>query len=250
MNAIRRRGVLVVLSSPSGAGKSTLSRLLLEQDDGLSLSVSVTTRKRRPSEVQGIHYDFVSNADFERMRERGELLEWAEVHGNKYGTPRDPVEQALCEGRDVLFDIDWQGADQMRAAMAEDLVSIFILPPSGAELQSRLVRRAEDDEATIRRRLDNAREELDPLPRLRLRGGERGSGDGACRGHRRAGGRAAASPPPDGPRYVRRRNFRRALTARRPAAPVRRSLPPTPVRPARSPECRPLRAAPPPRRDS
>lgn len=160
MSKIRRRGVLVVLSSPSGAGKSTLSRLLLEQDHGLSLSVSVTTRKRRPSEVQGIHYDFVTDADFERMRERGELLEWAEVHGNKYGTPRDPVERALSEGRDVLFDIDWQGADQMRAAMADDLVSIFILPPSGGELQSRLVRRAEDDEATIRRRLDNAREEL------------------------------------------------------------------------------------------
>ncbi|WMS41279.1 guanylate kinase [Acuticoccus sp. MNP-M23] len=160
MTAINRRGVLVVLSSPSGAGKSTLSRLLLDQDHGLSLSVSVTTRKRRPSEVQGIHYDFVSDAEFERMRERGELLEWAEVHGNKYATPRDPVEQALSEGRDVLFDIDWQGADQMRAAMADDLVSIFILPPSGAELQSRLVRRAEDDEATIRRRLDNAREEL------------------------------------------------------------------------------------------
>ena len=158
--ALARRGVLVVLSSPSGAGKSTLSRLLLEHDGSLELSISVTTRTRRPSEVDGVHYHFLGGRDFDLMVERDELLEWAEVHGNKYGTPRDPVEQALAEGRDVLFDIDWQGAEQLRAALPEDLVSIFVLPPSGRELRSRLIRRAEDDEATINRRLANARDEL------------------------------------------------------------------------------------------
>jgi guanylate kinase len=155
-----RRGMLVVLSSPSGAGKSTLSRLLLQNDKALSLSISVTTRARRASEVDGVHYHFITVKEFERRRERGELLEWAEVHGNFYGTPREPVELALAEGRDVLFDIDWQGAEQIARAMPEDLVSIFVLPPSGPELHARLVRRAEDEEATIRRRLQNAREEL------------------------------------------------------------------------------------------
>lgn len=158
--ALGRRGMCVILSSPSGAGKSTLSRLLLDSDRRLSLSISVTTRARRPSEVDHVHYHFVSQRDFDRMRDSGALLEWAQVHGNFYGTPRDPVEQALQEGRDVLFDIDWQGAEQIAKAMPDDLVSIFILPPSGAELHARLVRRAEDDEATIRRRLENAREEL------------------------------------------------------------------------------------------
>lgn len=155
-----RRGLLVALISPSGAGKSTISRLLLERDRMLSLSVSVTTRGRRPSEVEGVHYRFLAEREFERMRERGDLLEWAEVHGNRYGTPRDPVEQALSEGRDVLFDVDWQGANQIAAALPDELVSIFVLPPSGQELRSRLIRRNEDDEATIRRRLENAREEL------------------------------------------------------------------------------------------
>lgn len=155
-----RRGLLLVLSSPSGAGKSTIARLLLEQDEGIELSISVTTRPRRPSEVEGVHYYFLSKDDFGRMRDRGELLEHAEVHGNMYGTPRDRVEKALAEGRDMLFDIDWQGAEQMRTAMAEDVVSVFVLPPSGRELGNRLVRRAEDDQETIRRRLDNARDEL------------------------------------------------------------------------------------------
>jgi len=155
-----RRGLLVVLSSPSGAGKSTLSRLILDKDKSLSLSISVTTRPKRPSEVDHVHYHFLTQREFDRMRDGGALLEWAEVHGNCYGTPRDPVEQALAEGRDVLFDIDWQGAAQIAEAMPDDLVSIFVLPPSGAELQARLVRRAEDDEATIMRRLSNAREEL------------------------------------------------------------------------------------------
>jgi len=155
-----RRGLLVVLSSPSGAGKTTLSRLLLHQEASLSLSVSVTTRRRRPSEVDGVHYKFLSEREFGRMKDRGELLEWAEVHGNFYGTRHDPVEQALVGGRDVLFDIDWQGADQMRARRPDDVVSIFVLPPSGEALAARLIRRAEDDEATIKRRLRNAREEL------------------------------------------------------------------------------------------
>ncbi|GAB5375066.1 MAG: guanylate kinase [Acuticoccus sp.] len=155
-----RRGLLLVLSSPSGAGKSTIARLLLEQDEGIALSVSVTTRARRPSEVEGVHYYFLSQGDFERMRTRGELLEYAEVHGNMYGTPRDKVEKALDEGRDMLFDIDWQGAEQMRAALAQDVVSVFVLPPSGGELGARLKRRAEDDAETIRKRLDNARDEL------------------------------------------------------------------------------------------
>ncbi|XWN33789.1 MAG: guanylate kinase [Devosia sp.] len=158
---LKRRGLLVVLSSPSGAGKSTLSRLLLERErEDLSLSVSVTTRARRPSEVDGVHYHFLEGREFQKLRDRNELLEWAEVHGNFYGTPRDPVEEALAEGRDVLFDIDWQGANQIARQAPDDLVSIFVLPPSGAELSARLVRRAEDDEATIRRRLDNARDEL------------------------------------------------------------------------------------------
>lgn len=157
---MQRRGLLVILSSPSGAGKSTLSRLLLQQDPALSLSVSVTTRARRPSEVDGVHYHFITEEEFARKRERGELLEWASVHGKSYGTLRDPVESALTGGRDVLFDIDWQGAEQITEALRQDVVSIFILPPSGAELKARLVRRAEDDEATIRRRLDNARDEL------------------------------------------------------------------------------------------
>lgn len=160
MTDLKRRGLLVVLSSPSGAGKSTLSRLLLEQDRTLSLSISVTTRQRRPSEADGIHYHFVTDQQFGLMRDRNELLEWAEVHGNMYGTPRDFVEETLACGRDVLFDIDWQGAAQLRDALPEDLVSIFVLPPSGEELRARLVRRAEDDEATIQRRLTNARSEL------------------------------------------------------------------------------------------
>ncbi|UOM33885.1 guanylate kinase [Acuticoccus sp. I52.16.1] len=155
-----RRGLLVILSSPSGAGKSTISRLLLDSERDMSLSISVTTRARRPSEVEGVHYHFVTMREFEKMRDRGELLEWAEVHGNCYGTPRDPVEASLSDGSDVLFDIDWQGAEQITGAMPDDVVSIFVLPPSGSELKSRLVRRAEDDEATILRRLANAREEL------------------------------------------------------------------------------------------
>jgi len=155
-----RRGLMLVLSSPSGAGKSTLSRLLLQEDRDLSLSISVTTRPRRPSEVDGVHYHFIDPARFKAMRERGELLEWAEVHGNLYGTPRGPVETALASGDDVLFDIDWQGTRQIAEAMPNDIVRIFVLPPSMAELRARLERRAEDGVDVIGRRLANARTEI------------------------------------------------------------------------------------------
>jgi len=162
---IRRRGIMLVLSSPSGAGKTTLSRNLLEQENHddpgkLELSISVTTRDKRASEIHDVHYHFVSKRRFESMRDGGELLEWAEVHGNYYGTPREPVEKALGEGRDVLFDIDWQGARQLYEKMREDVVSVFVLPPSAAELKSRLERRAEDAAAVIQRRLKNAVEEI------------------------------------------------------------------------------------------
>jgi len=159
--SIRRRGLMLVLSSPSGAGKSTIARNLLETDGGLELSVSVTTRARRASEIDGVHYHFITPRDFERMRDSDDLLESAEVHGNFYGSPRDPVEQAMADGRDILFDIDWQGAHQLAEKMRADVVSIFVLPPTMAELKARLHRRAEDDEATIQKRLTNAATEIE-----------------------------------------------------------------------------------------
>ena len=158
--AAPRRGLMFVLSSPSGAGKTTLTRLLMEEDARVRLSVSVTTRPRRPSEVDSVHYRFLDRRRFEEMRERGELLEWAEVHGNFYGTPRAPVEAALRAGADVLFDIDWQGTRQLCQKARADVASVFILPPSIADLRARLARRAEDDEAAVRRRLANAIIEL------------------------------------------------------------------------------------------
>jgi len=161
---IARRGMMIVLSSPSGAGKSTLARNLLrdrEEDGRLTLSVSVTTRARRGSEIDGVDYHFVTPKQFEHMRDRGELLEWALVHGNYYGTPREAVEQWLEQGLDVLFDIDWQGARQIREAIPDDVVSIFVLPPSAAELRHRLERRAEDAPEVIANRLTNARTELE-----------------------------------------------------------------------------------------
>ncbi len=157
---IARRGLMLVISSPSGAGKSTIARTLMERDRQIGMSVSVTTRQRRQSEIEGIHYHFVSQREFERMRDSDSLLEWAEVHGNFYGTPRDPVELAMSEGRDMLFDIDWQGAQQLQDKMKADVVSIFILPPTMAELQSRLHRRAEDTEQVIQTRLENSRAEI------------------------------------------------------------------------------------------
>ncbi len=158
---IRRRGLMLVLSSPSGAGKSTIARNLLESDKEFELSVSVTTRPRRGSEIDGRHYHFRNQREFESLRDNDELLEWAEVHGNFYATPRAAAEKAMAEGRDMLFDIDWQGAKQLREKMRGDIVSIFILPPSMAELKARLKRRAEDQESVIETRLLNAREEIE-----------------------------------------------------------------------------------------
>jgi len=155
-----RRGIMLVLSSPSGAGKTTLTRSLLEQEDNLELSISVTTRARRASEIEGVHYHFLSQRRFDSMRDAGELLEHAEVHGHCYGTPREPVEKALNAGRDILFDIDWQGAQQLSITMNQDIVSVFVLPPSAEELKARLERRAEDSSETIARRLRNARDEI------------------------------------------------------------------------------------------
>ena len=157
---IARRGLMLVISSPSGAGKSTIARTLMERDRQIGMSVSVTTRQRRQSEIEGVHYHFASQREFERMRDSDSLLEWAEVHGNSYGTPREPVELAMSEGRDMLFDIDWQGAQQLQDKMKADVVSIFILPPTMAELQSRLHRRAEDTEEVIQTRLANSRAEI------------------------------------------------------------------------------------------
>jgi guanylate kinase len=151
---------MLVLSSPSGAGKSTIARLLLELDRELDLSISVTTRARRPSEVDGVHYHFIDAERFAAMRERGELLEWAEVHGNLYATPRKPVENTLARGRDMLFDIDWQGTQQLAKAMPDDVARVFLLPPSMDELKARLERRAEDRDDVIARRLANARTEI------------------------------------------------------------------------------------------
>ncbi len=161
--AATRRGMILILSSPSGAGKTTLTRMLMQDSAlDLTLSVSVTTRKRRPSEADGIHYHFLADrGEFERMKAADELLELAEVHGNGYGTPRAPVEKVLGEGRDMLFDIDWQGAKQVRERLGEDVVSIFVLPPSMRELRARLERRAEDTASSIGARFQNARREIE-----------------------------------------------------------------------------------------
>ena len=160
--SLRRRGMILILSSPSGAGKTTLTRMLLQDKAlDLTLSISVTTRARRSSEVDGIHYHFIDRRQFDRMRAGGDLLEAAEVHGNGYGTPRKPVDDVLAEGRDMLFDIDWQGAQQVRDTLGEDVVSLFLLPPSMDELRARLERRAEDSAATIDVRLENAKREIE-----------------------------------------------------------------------------------------
>ncbi len=160
-NVIGRRGLMLVLSSPSGAGKTTLTRLLREEEPSLTLSISVTTRTRRPSEVEGVHYHFIQKTEFLDLRDRGELLEWAEVHGNFYGSPKKPIEASLMQGKDILFDIDYQGAQQVRANAPDDVVSIFILPPSIPELRQRLHRRAEDSAEVINQRLAAAKCEID-----------------------------------------------------------------------------------------
>ncbi len=158
---VGRRGILFVLSSPSGAGKSTLSRRLLAADPAFALSVSATTRPPRPGEVDGRDYYFVSSERFAEMVAEGEMLEHATVFGNRYGTPRAPVERAIRAGRDVLFDVDWQGAQQLRASdLGQSVVQLFILPPSIAELERRLEARSQDDPATIDRRMAAARDEI------------------------------------------------------------------------------------------
>ena len=163
-NSIARRGILLVLSSPSGAGKTTLSRALLASDANIAMSVSVTTRPPRPGELEGKDYCFISKRHFEDLRDHGELLEYAEVFGNFYATPRKPVEAALARGRDMLFDIDWQGTQQLAQAMEDDLVRIFILPPSAEELRERLIRRAQDSAMTVAKRMAKAADEISHWP--------------------------------------------------------------------------------------
>ncbi len=158
--AVARRGMMLVLSSPSGAGKTTLSRRLLAEERGIELSISVTTRPKRRGEVDGRHYHFIDVNRFEAMARKGALLEHAEVFGNRYGTPRRLVEQALKQGRDVLFDIDWQGTQQLGEKMPMDLVTVFVLPPSIRELERRLHTRAQDDERVIRDRMAKASGEM------------------------------------------------------------------------------------------
>src|ERR1700730_7932945 len=159
--ALQRRGLMLILSSPSGAGKTTLTRMLLQTKElDLTLSISVTTRARRSSEVDGIHYAFIGKKQFDALRDGGDLLEWAEVHGNFYGTLREPAEQVLRQGRDVLFDIAYQGARQVKEKCGGDAVAIFILPPSMQELRSRLEHRAEDRPDVIDKRLREARNEI------------------------------------------------------------------------------------------
>jgi guanylate kinase len=157
---VARRGLMLVLSSPSGAGKTTLSRRLLEADDAIDLSISVTTRPPRPGEVDGRDYHFIDRTPFDAMVARGELLEWAQVFGNRYGTPRGPVEEALAGGRDVLFDIDWQGTQQLREKGRADLVSVFVLPPSIPDLEQRLKSRAQDTLDVIHSRMAKAADEM------------------------------------------------------------------------------------------
>jgi guanylate kinase len=158
--SVARRGLMVALSSPSGAGKSTLARKLIEDDSNMALSVSATTRERRGNEIDGREYKFLQRAEFEAMADRGAFLEWAQVFGNFYGTPRAPVEAALISGRDVLFDVDWQGARALRAAAEQDVVGVFILPPSMAELERRLHARAEDAPEVIARRMARSQDEI------------------------------------------------------------------------------------------
>ena len=159
-DGVERRGLMFVLSSPSGAGKTTLSRLLLEREPGLKMSVSATTRPMRPGEVEGRDYFFVDKPKFETMVKQGELLEWATVFDNLYGTPRAPVEAALSAGQDVLFDIDWQGTQQLHQKASVDVVRVFILPPSAADLEKRLHTRAQDSDEVIRGRMSRATHEL------------------------------------------------------------------------------------------
>ena len=159
-SAIQRRGLMLVLSSPSGAGKTTLSRQLLDNDKQIQLSVSCTTRQKRPGERDGVDYRFVDTATFRGMIERKEFLEYAEVFANYYGTPKAPVDEALAAGRDVLFDIDWQGTQQLRDKGRADLVTVFILPPSTRDLEKRLLTRAQDPKDVVAQRMAKAADEM------------------------------------------------------------------------------------------
>ncbi|MEM6907433.1 MAG: guanylate kinase [Pseudomonadota bacterium] len=157
---LKRRGLLFILSSPSGAGKTTLSRMLLAADPLIALSISATTRPPRPGEVDGVHYYFVSETEFDRMVKEDEFYEWAEVFGYRYGTPKGAIRNALKEGRDFLFDIDWQGTQQLYQKDQQDVVSVFILPPSLTELRRRLESRAQDSDEVIDSRMERARAEI------------------------------------------------------------------------------------------
>src|SRR6202165_5008450 len=159
-DGIERRGLMFVLSSPSGAGKTTLSRMLVAETPALQMSVSATTRPKRPGETEGKDYFFVDQARFDAMVAKRELLEWATVFDNRYGTPRAPVEAALAAGKDVLFDIDWQGTQQRRSRSPNDVVSVFILPPSVTALEQRLHTRAQDSDEVIRGRMSRATQEM------------------------------------------------------------------------------------------
>jgi guanylate kinase len=159
-DGVERRGMMFVLSSPSGAGKTTLSRMLVAESPALQMSVSATTRPKRPGEIEGKDYYFVGQARFDAMVANGELLEWANVFDNRYGTPRAPVEAALSAGQDVLFDIDWQGTQQLRSRSPNDVVSVFILPPSVTALEQRLHTRAQDSDEVIRGRMKKAGDEM------------------------------------------------------------------------------------------
>lgn len=159
--SLPRRGILLIISSPSGAGKSTIARMLLASDDQIDLSVSATTRPMRPGEVHGKDYFFISDDEFKRWVDDGEFFEWAHVFGNRYGTPKSPVKRALEAGHDVLFDVDWQGAQQLHQKMRDDIVRVFILPPSLAELEQRLRSRATDTDEVITSRMSRAVSEID-----------------------------------------------------------------------------------------
>jgi len=163
-NQIERRGLMLVLSSPSGAGKSSIARAILESDADIAMSVSVTTRPRRPAEVAGADYHFVDKTDFDLMVNRGELLEYAKVFDHYYGTPKEPVMQALAVGQDVMFDIDWQGTQQLAEQAEDDLVRVFILPPSTIELERRLHSRAQDPAEVVARRMEKAADEMSHYP--------------------------------------------------------------------------------------
>lgn len=159
-DTLQRRGLMFILSSPSGAGKTTISRMILEDDREIKLSVSATTRPIRPGEIDGVHYHFVTDAEFERMVADDDFYEWAHVFGHRYGTPKGKIRSALKEGRDFLFDIDWQGTQQLKQKDDQDVVTVFILPPSLAELRRRLENRATDSSDVIDSRMERARGEI------------------------------------------------------------------------------------------